>query len=105
MALQEEEHKSASHEQLLWKIVSSVERIESTLIGSAYTNNKGLVHKVDLHEELIDDIDKRVSTLETSLEKDENSEKKTHSVWTIAAAWVAAIAAVLAAIFTAAPKK
>ena len=37
----EEDHKSimSSHQQLLWKIVSSLERIETTLIGNAANSN------------------------------------------------------------------
>ena len=99
----EEEHKNImlSHDQLLWKIVSSVERIETTLIGNAYTNNKGLVHKVDTHSELIESIDKRVLSLETISEDDENIQKKTHSFLGVAATWIAAVAAVAAAFFAA----
>jgi anti-sigma-K factor RskA len=93
------------HKQLLWKILSSVERIDATLIGNSYTNNKGLVHKVEAHGELLEDIDKRVLMLESSLDNDENTEKKNQSLWGTIATWVAAIAAVLAAVFAASPKK
>ena len=103
----EEDHKSimSSHQQLLWKIVSSLERIETTLIGNAFNNNRGLVHKVESHGETIESINKRVTTLETSLDNDEDSEKKNHSLWALAATWIAAIAAVVAALFAYSPKK
>lgn len=93
------------HLELLFKTLASVERIETALIGNTLNNNKGLVHKVEAHAELLEDIDKRVLMLESSLENDENTEKKTHSLWGTIATWVAAVAAVLAAIFSAAPKK
>ena len=75
------------------------------MVGNTLNNNKGLVHKVESHAELLEDIDKRVLMLESSLENDENTEKKTHSWLGIAASWIAAIAAVLAAMFTLSPKK
>jgi len=93
------------HKQLLWKILSSVERIDATLIGNSYTNNKGLIHKVEAQGDLLEHIDKRVLMLESSLDNDENTEKKTNSLWNTAAAWLAAVAALAAAIFAASPKK
>jgi hypothetical protein len=93
------------HRELLWRTLASVERIETALVGNSFNNHKGLVHKVEAHAELLDDIDKRVLLLESSLDNDENTEKKTHSWLGIVATWVAAIAAVLAAVFAVSPKK
>lgn len=93
------------HRELLWRTLASVERIETALVGNSFNNHKGLVHKVEAHAELLEDIDKRVILLEASLDNDENTEKKTHSWLGIIATWVAAIAAVLAAIFAVSPKK
>jgi len=93
------------HRELLWRTLASVERIETALVGNSFNNHKGLVHKVEAHAELLEDIDKRVILLEANLDNDENTEKKNHSLWGTIATWVAAIAAVLAAIFAATPKK
>jgi hypothetical protein len=55
-----------------------------------------LVHKVEEHGEKIADIHNRIITLETSLSNDDNTEKKNHSIWSATAAWVAAVAAIIA---------
>ena len=67
------------HRELLWRTLASVERIETALVGNSFNNHKGLVHKVESHAELLEDIDKRVILLEATLDNDENSEKKNHS--------------------------
>ena len=101
----EETSPKDEHRELLWRTLASVERIETALVGNSFNNHKGLVHKVEAHAELLEDIDKRVILLESSLDNDEKSEKKTHSAWSIVIAAVASVAAVVAAIFAAAPKK
>ena len=94
-----EEKPDVSNVQLLWKIVYSVEKIESVLIGNAYTNNKGLVHKVEAQGVQLDDIDSRVRDLEMTATQEDKSEKKVHSLWSIAASWLAAAVALAALIF------
>jgi hypothetical protein len=97
---EDEQNQELSQQEILWKILASVERIDTTLIGNAYTNNKGLVHKVDAHEEKIESLDRRINKIELSNQTEEKLEKKNHSVWGIAASWAAAIIAIIALIFS-----
>lgn len=107
METNEDLHKKTmvSHEQLLWKIVSSVEKIEGVLIGSAYTNNKGLVHRVEAQGDMLSLLDDRVAKLEDVRINEEKSSKKNHSLIAIAISGVAALAAIFAAVVAYSPKK
>ena len=101
----EDELKKEEIRDVLWKILSSVEKIDATLIGTAYTNGKGLVHKVEEQGILLEDLDKRVGKIESSFQVEEKIEKKSHSVWGLAASWAAAIVAILALIASVFSKK
>lgn len=96
----QEEQDKISDQEILWKILRSVEKIDATLIGTAYTNNKGLVHKVEEHGIAIEGIDKRLREVELGARTEEKLEKKSHSIWGIAASWAAAIIAIIALIFS-----
>ena len=93
---QEEQDKPISDQEILWKILHSVEKIDSVLIGTAYTNNKGLVHKVEEHSTAIESLDKRLSAVEFSSKTEEKLEKKSHSFWGVVAAVSASIVSILA---------
>lgn len=97
---EEENNRNITQQELLWKILASVERIDTTLIGSAYTNYKGLVHRVEEQGENLKSIDERVNKLEFNSEQGEKLQKKSHSVWGLAASWAAAIIAIIALIFS-----
>jgi hypothetical protein len=97
---QEEQEKIVSDQEILWKILHSVEKIDATLIGTAYTNNKGLVHKVEEHGVAIEGIDKRLREVELGAKTEEKLEKKSHSFWAVAASVVAAIVSFIAFVFS-----
>jgi hypothetical protein len=96
----EETNKQITQQELLWKILNSVERIDTTLIGSAYTNYKGLVHRVEEHGTILKTIDERVNKLEFSSVSEEKVSKKSNSFLATVASWVAIIIAALALIFS-----
>jgi len=97
---QEEQDKPITDQEILWKILHSVEKIDSVLIGTAYTNNKGLVHKVEEHGIAIEGIDKRLREVELGAKTEEKLEKKSNSFWGVAASVAAAIVAFIALIFS-----
>ena len=97
---QEEQDKPITDQEILWKILHSVEKIDSVLIGTAYTNNKGLVHKVEEHSVAIGNIDKRLREVELGAKTEEKLEKKSNSFWGVAASVAAAIVAFIALIFS-----
>jgi len=49
---------------------------------------------------LLEELDKRVGKIESSFQVEEKIEKKSHSVWGLAASWAAAIVAIIALIFS-----
>lgn len=97
---QEDEFKKDENRDILWKILRSVEKIDATLIGTAYTNGKGLVHKVEEQGIAIENIDKRLREVELGSKTEEKLEKKSHSALGVAASWAAAIIALVALIIT-----
>jgi hypothetical protein len=96
----EEQDKAISDQEILWKILHSVEKIDATLIGTAYTNNKGLVHKVEEHGVAIEGIDKRLREVELGAKTEEKLEKKSNSFWGVAASVAAAIVSIIALLFS-----
>lgn len=102
---EDDEIKKDETRDILWKILHSVEKIDATLIGTPYTNGKGLVHKVEEQGVLLEELDKRVGKIESSFQTEEKIEKKSHSVWGLAASWAAAIVAVIALIASLFTKK
>jgi hypothetical protein len=97
---QTQEEQKISDQEILWKILHSVEKIDATLIGTAYTNNKGLVHKVEEHSVAIDGIDKRLREVELGTKTEEKLEKKSNSFWGVAASVAAAIVSIIALLFS-----
>ncbi len=93
---QEEQEKPISDKDILWRILTSVEKIDAVLIGTAYTNHKGLTHKVEEQGAAIENLDKRLSAVEFSSKTEEKLEKKSHSFWGVVAAVSASIVSILA---------
>jgi len=86
--------------KMLFKVVQAQERIEAALVGTSFTNNEGLVHKVADHEVRINNVEEwklKNETLNADLEK---RVTKHHSITAAIAAAIGAIATAIGLFFS-----